>query len=101
MSMVVTVAIIATGTGVVTPDIGNWHTALFDSTAKLANKTIFSTQLDTVLVSVHFIKLRSSCEYCGGRCVVRGRDAVTLIDRLIHPNSSITNITPDGSGDKF
>ena len=39
MSMVVTVAIIATGTGVVTPDIGNWHTALFDSTAKLANKT--------------------------------------------------------------
>ena len=39
MSMVVTVAIIATGTGVVTPDICNWHTALFDSTAKLANKT--------------------------------------------------------------
>ena len=46
------------------------------------------------------MKLRSSFEYCGGRCVVRGRDAVTLIDRLIHPNSSITNITPDGSGDK-
>ena len=56
MSMVVTVAIIATGTGVVTPDICNWHTALFDSTAKLANKTIFSTFNPVAVVCRLFLK---------------------------------------------